>query len=395
MQKQFRFTTTNLRALPANPAGAKATELEFSDTDVVGLKCLSGKTDSKRFLLRYTFLGRKASISIGRFPDVDLASARNIARYYKTLVAQGVDPKTKRDERSAERAVPTVSEFFHQTYLPLAKKRKRTWDADISRFRLCRSIHNIPYDKLTAQDVLNVQLSLSSASKGRDAYAAATCNRALAVLKTMGKQAEDYLGIPNVAARVSLLPENNARTRYCNIEETKKIISAALAYPCRSSGAYIALLFLMGCRASELRVRKWDDIDLANRTLRIPRTKNGSYHIIYLSDFMVEIIQSVPRLISNPYLFPGAKLGKPIGDARYAFNSIKETAGIPNPDEVVFHTARHSVASNLISSGTDISAVQKLLNHRSIESTLRYAKLSEAKQRQTTQHLSDMIQHVS
>ena len=99
MQKQFRFTTTNLRALPANPVGANASELEFSDTDVVGLKCLSGKTDSKRFLLRYTFLCRKASISIGRFPDVDLASARNIARHYKTLVAQGVDPKTKRDER--------------------------------------------------------------------------------------------------------------------------------------------------------------------------------------------------------------------------------------------------------------------------------------------------------
>lgn len=395
MEKRFRFTATNLRALPANPAGSRSTELEFSDTEVVGLKCLSGKTDSKRFLLRYTFLGRKASIAIGRFPDVDLTTARNIARQYKTLVAQGIDPKAERDELSTQQAVPTVSEFFNQTYLPLAKKRKRTWDDDISRFRLCRSIHKIPYDKLTAQDVLNVQLTLSSASKGRDAYAAATCNRALAVLKTMGKQAEDYLGIPNVASRVSLLPENNARTRYCNIAETQKIISAALAYSCKSSGAYIALLFLMGCRASELRVRLWEDIDLVNKTMRIPRTKNGSYHIIYLSDLMMKIIQSVPRLTNNPYVFPGAKLGRPIGDARYAFTSIKQSAGIPNPDEVVFHTARHSVASNLISSGTDISAVQKLLNHRSIESTLRYAKLSESKQRQTTQHLSDMIQLVS
>ena len=116
METRFRFTATNLRALPANPAGSRSTELEFSDTEVVGLKCLSGRTDSKRFLLRYTFLGRNASIAIGRFPDVDLTTARNIARQYKTLVAQGIDPKAERDELSTQQAVPTVSEFFHQTY---------------------------------------------------------------------------------------------------------------------------------------------------------------------------------------------------------------------------------------------------------------------------------------
>ncbi|NVP03413.1 DUF4102 domain-containing protein [Photobacterium damselae subsp. damselae] len=59
-----------------------STELEFSDTDVTGLKCLSGKTGSKRFLLRYQINGKKTSIAIGRFPDVDLSTARKIARQY-------------------------------------------------------------------------------------------------------------------------------------------------------------------------------------------------------------------------------------------------------------------------------------------------------------------------
>ncbi|MGL4473982.1 MAG: tyrosine-type recombinase/integrase, partial [Shewanella sp.] len=76
---------------------------------------------------------------------------------------------------------------------------------------------------------------------------------------------------------------------------------------------------------------------------------------------------------------------------RYAFKVIKREAQIENSDEVVFHTARHSVASNLISTGTDISAVQKLLNHKCIESTLRYAKLSEGKQRETFESLSNLI----
>ena len=106
---------------------------------------------------------------------------------------------------------------------------------------------------------------------------------------------------------------------------------------------------------------------------------------------MADIIRRIPKITGNPYIFAGYKTGKPISESKHAYKLIKDRAGITNPTEVVFHTARHSVASNLISNGTDISAVQKLLNHSCIESTLRYAKLSEAKQRETTQHLSTMV----
>ena len=69
MNKRFRFTTSAIAALPANPLDAAGTELEFSDTEIVGLRILSGKTGSKRFLLRYNFNGRKCSIAIGRFTN--------------------------------------------------------------------------------------------------------------------------------------------------------------------------------------------------------------------------------------------------------------------------------------------------------------------------------------
>ncbi len=41
MQKSFHFTNAAIKALPAN-TNPRSTELEFSDTEVVGLKCLSG-----------------------------------------------------------------------------------------------------------------------------------------------------------------------------------------------------------------------------------------------------------------------------------------------------------------------------------------------------------------
>ena len=91
--KKFKFTNANLKTLPANPSNSSSTELGVSDTEIIGLKCLSGKTGNKRFLLRYKFSGRKCSITIGCFPDIDINQARTVARKYKGMIADGVDPK--------------------------------------------------------------------------------------------------------------------------------------------------------------------------------------------------------------------------------------------------------------------------------------------------------------
>ncbi|MCP3700087.1 MAG: integrase arm-type DNA-binding domain-containing protein [Aliivibrio sp.] len=335
--KKFKFTTSNLRALSRNDSNASSTDLEFSDAEVVGLKCLSGKSGNKRFLFRYRFNGRKASIAIGAFPDVDLATARKVARQHKSTLAEGVDPKAKRD---AIVAYPTVYEFFWKTYLPLAKKRKRSWQDDISRFNHhCKSIQHIPYNELTVHQVMQLHLGMSESSNKYRPYAPSTCNRVLALLKTMGKLASQLLNIPNVAEKVSLLPEDNARTRYCTIEEIKRLIDASLAYKDIYAGSLIALLFLLGCRESELRLRKWSDVDLDNKTIRIPRTKNGSYHILYLSDLMLDIINKLPKVKGNPYLFVGRFKRGCLNRPATQFKEIKTTACIDNPEEVLLHTA--------------------------------------------------------
>jgi hypothetical protein len=245
--KKFKFTNANLKSLPANPSNSSSTELEVSDTEIIGLKCLSGKTGNKRFLLRYKFNARKCSITIGRFPDIN--QARKVARKYKGMIADGIDPKAERDNQVDH---PTVKSFFYDTYLPLAKRRKKTWLIDEKRFRKhCGAIANIKYNELTVTHVMKLHLTMSETKYKDELYAPASCNRVLALLKMMGKLAHNMLGIINVAGRVSLLPENNDRTRYCDIDETKRIIKAARAYPQKSIGNFIALLH---CIASSHRL---------------------------------------------------------------------------------------------------------------------------------------------
>jgi integrase len=392
-KKKFKFTNANIKALPANPVDSKSTECEYADTEIIGLKCLSGKSGNKRWMLRYTMEGRKHAISLGRFPDLDVTTARNIAKKHKVKIAEGINPKTLRD---GYYGIPTVGDFFSQTYLPLAQKRKKSWKDDAQRFRdFCGCIATIPYDKLKAIDVQAIQNQMMVEVDGESKYKPATCNRAIALVKTMGSLAERLLDIPNVASRISQLPENNMRTRFCSVDEVRRIIKESLAYHHKPIGAYIAMLFLTGCRASEMRLRKWKDINYQQRTLTIDKTKNGTPHIVYLTDMMMAILNDIPQVAGNEFIFAGAKKNKPVCASRWAFDLIKERAAIENPSEVVFHTARHSIASNLLShaveTNADIRSVQELLNHKSIQSTMRYAKLSIERQRQTSESMEMLL----
>lgn len=113
MKTKFKFTTANIKSIAPHDKASASTEKEYSDIEVIGLKLLSGKNGSKRFLLRYRFQGRKSSIAIGAFPDVDINTARKVACKYKSQLAEGIDPKA---ERNARVLTPTVGDFFQ--YVP-------------------------------------------------------------------------------------------------------------------------------------------------------------------------------------------------------------------------------------------------------------------------------------
>ena len=62
MEKRFKFTNERIKALPANPPDTKkGTDLEESDTEVIGLECKSGKNlaTSDGYFVTVPILGAK------------------------------------------------------------------------------------------------------------------------------------------------------------------------------------------------------------------------------------------------------------------------------------------------------------------------------------------------
>lgn len=384
--KRFRFTQKAIEQLPANPATAKSTEAEYSDDQITGLKCLVGKGEGrKKFMLRYSWFGRKRSIALGHFPEVDVNTVRNLAMEYRRLIAQGIDPKQQREEKRKEL---TLCEYFDQHYLPAAQRHKRSWDKDLQRFRqhIQPMIGNLLLGEVTPEHGSQLQARLFTS------HSPATNNRVLTLLKTLLNQAVRGGFIEaNPVRYIKLLREDNERKRFLEKDEIRRLFLAAELDDNHYAGQFVKLLLLTGLRRDELRLAKREHVDLTRNTLFIPMTKNGRHRVLHLNHLAVELIQALKEVPDNPYLFPGAKPGQPLINVTKPFKRMLRHAHIDDTT-VCLHTCRHSVAALIVSSGGTLYDVQAQLGHASSRSSLRYAHLHNARLQQTSQRVAESVE---
>ncbi|MCP3680797.1 MAG: tyrosine-type recombinase/integrase [Gammaproteobacteria bacterium] len=87
-----------------------------------------------------------------------------------------------------------------------------------------------------------------------------------------------------------------------------------------NSNSALALQFLMltATRTSEVLQAQWHEIDTANNTWTIPaeRMKTKREHRVPLSRQAMEIINKLPSVAGNPYLFTGARRGHSLSNTR-------------------------------------------------------------------------------
>ena len=124
-----------------------------------------------------------------------------------------------------------------------------------------------------------------------------------------------------------------------------------------------------------LRRPKVKNIDSARGVIRIEHGKGGKDRYVMLSQQLLCILRVYWRLTRpKQWLFPGRTGDKPI-DVQVlhsACRSARAAAGIDK--RVTVHTLRHSFATHLLESGTDIRIVQVLLGHSNLSSTAHYTQ---------------------
>lgn len=139
----------------------------------------------------------------------------------------------------------------------------------------------------------------------------------------------------------------------------------------------LSLIYSCGLRCGELLTLQPVHIDSKRNIVLLKKAKGKKDRIVPLSPKILELLREY-YIVFKPttYLFEGQNKGRPY-DARSLQLILKQAlqkTGITKP--VTLHWLRHSYATHLLESGTDLRYIQELLGHNSSKTTEIYTHVS-------------------
>ncbi len=181
------------------------------------------------------------------------------------------------------------------------------------------------------------------------------------------------------------VPIDEQAYRYLKTEdEIVRFLSAA-----RNEAALLFALYAVpvysGLRLGEVCGLRAEDVDLPHRVLHVRRsydgpTKSGRARMVPILDALLPVLRAWINDTQQGLLFPnhkGGLLGRDapyFRKARYLGRTLR-AAGLPE-DHITFHDLRHTFASHWMMNGGSLFKLQRILGHKSIETTQRYAHLA-------------------
>ena len=221
-------------------------------------------------------------------------------------------------------------------------------------------------DRLTLDDVRAYQVHL--ASKG---VAWGSLNQVVCALRFFYGVTLDQAIIPE---RIPYAREPRKLPTVLSAEEVVRFLEAVSSLKSRVA---LTTAYAAGLRVSEVAALKVADIESDRMVMRIENGKGGKQRYVMLSGPLLGVLRSYWRLTRpSLFLFPGRTPDKPIEPTvlHAACRSAAAAAGIDK--RVSVHVLRHSFATHLLESGTDIRIIQVLLGHEQLSTTARYTHVS-------------------
>lgn len=138
----------------------------------------------------------------------------------------------------------------------------------------------------------------------------------------------------------------------------------------------LSLIYSSGLRIGETLNLKVNDIDSQRNLIMIRQGKGHKDRIVGLSPKILELLRKYYHQYKpSDYLFVGQKGGSySQSSIRAVFRRACKKAGIKK--QVRIHSLRHSYATHLLESGTDIRYIQDILGHKDPKTTMIYTHVS-------------------
>lgn len=231
----------------------------------------------------------------------------------------------------------------------------------------------------TRKTYLNSLQNLKRHFEGRDLDALTIMeyqgpNHDLRVLRRMLNLAAEWeliLKVPKIKVR-----KEKQRNRYLTVDEVNLLIGK-----CKDPnlGMIIAIAFLTGFRKENILSLTWKQIDFDSGKIKV--VAKGEVELENpVPEELLSLLKQFrrSRSVISDRVFP---------DTTYIDKKFRRLCNRLGWRDVVFHTLRHSYASNLLAQEVDIRIIADLLGHKDLRTTMRYTHVSDELKRDAVKSL--------
>lgn len=276
---------------------AEARVKQYRMSDINGLSLIIDPNGQKYWSVRFTMNGLRKSKGLGKYPEIGLKAAREIAYEIKHNLP---------DEATEQIPKPTFSEVAEVWF----NEQRETWspkhiqNVRASLDELYQALGSISVDKISAPEILKVIKKIES--RGSLEIAKRTLSRCGMVMKF--SIAHGYR-FDNPAGDLvyALKPQRVTNLASISAKEMPAFLRKIRNYPCSSQIQHaIMVIMLTGVRVNELLNARWDEFDFDNRIWDIPeeRMKNRMPHRVPLCNLVIDELHQLRQLHSQELLFP-------------------------------------------------------------------------------------------
>jgi integrase len=369
-KKALKLSIKNIENFTFEGSSLNAHDIRW-DTKITGFGVRIYPSGRKSFVLSYRLRGRKSLMVLGSCNKMTLEQARKKAQRELSKVLDGIDPSKKKREKDDTLTFAELGDMFIERY---AKIHRKHWQEDERRIRnrLKPAIGRKRVDEVTSNDLDKIYEQIA-VQEGKTYEG----NRVIELTRRIFELAREKWnklpeGHTNPAKKVERLPEKS-RERYVKQSELPKLIKAIENEPNIHVRGVFWLYLLTGLRKNELLRAKWEHIDWDRKELVVEENKSDRTHYAPLSSEAISILQTLPKLDDNPYIFPGRKSGKPLVNIAKAWRRVRKQAEM---EDVRLHDLRRTLGSWLAQDGKSLPLIGKILNHSDTKATQIYARFA-------------------
>lgn len=284
-----------------------------------GLQLIITSETARKWVLRYTFHGRRQNIGLGNYPVVDLNQARATAEKHRRQVRDGIDPIA---QRAIERGNKTT---FRETFDLFWQHKKLTLSNGKHVWQWTQTMENHVFPKIghrsvadiTANEILSV---LRPIWHEIPETASRTLQRMRAVFETaivlgLRDKADPCTGITRILGPANKEVRHHPSLEYARVPAFIRQLRQCSSDPITKLA--FEFLILTAARPGEVRLADICEIDMKKAVWTIPaaRMKSRREHIVPLSSRALEICKEARKITgeAQPLLFPNPA-GLPYSD---------------------------------------------------------------------------------